>query len=211
MASLPLWYQFDIFTDNRACSWLLHHPKVSPKPARYLTTFAQYTFSIHYINGTIKVVANALSHQPDDSIASHIHFHKCDYEQRGSRLRCSPSAPTLPREYSVAIQISALRSASYVDLSPEICKMLQQGYARDAELKVIWNDEEENSLFVKEDELLFLLQQMGLHGFVYQTTIACELKLYPNTMTRPSLLILAIAEHYCVLPNSTIGNHYKRT
>ena len=65
MASLSLWPSFEIFTNNCACSWLLHHPKVSPKLARYLTIFAQYTFTIHHIHGALNVVADALSRRPD--------------------------------------------------------------------------------------------------------------------------------------------------
>ena len=77
MAPLSYGHQFDVFTDNSACSWLLHHPKVSPKLDRYLTTFAQYTFTIH-ITGAPHFVAGALSRRPSDSTTSPIQFYKCD-------------------------------------------------------------------------------------------------------------------------------------
>ena len=52
--------QFEIYTDNSACQWLLHHPKVSPKLARFLTFFAQFTFRLHHVKGQMNVVADPL-------------------------------------------------------------------------------------------------------------------------------------------------------
>ncbi|KAF1333225.1 polyprotein, partial [Globisporangium splendens] len=53
--------QFDVFTDNSACRWMLHHPKVTPKLARMLTFFSQFDFVLHHMKGSTNVVADALS------------------------------------------------------------------------------------------------------------------------------------------------------
>ncbi|KAF1314311.1 Retroelement pol polyprotein, partial [Globisporangium splendens] len=53
--------QFDVFTDNSACRWMLHHPKVTPKLARMLTFFSQFDFVLHHVKGSTNVVADALS------------------------------------------------------------------------------------------------------------------------------------------------------
>ncbi|GMF19987.1 unnamed protein product [Phytophthora fragariaefolia] len=59
---------FDIYTDNSACQWLLHHPKVSSKLARFLTYyFAQFDFTLHHLKGPMNVVADTLSRHPMDS------------------------------------------------------------------------------------------------------------------------------------------------
>ena len=52
---------FDVFTDNNACRWMLHHPMVTPKLARMLTFFSQLDFTLHHVKGTSNVVADALS------------------------------------------------------------------------------------------------------------------------------------------------------
>ena len=69
-------------------------------------------------------------------------------------VRCSPSVPTLPWKDSAVVQVATLLTASYVDSSPEVRKMLQQGW--DVELKDTWHDSEAISLFARQDELLFL-------------------------------------------------------
>ena len=69
--------KFEIFTDNSACSWLLRHPKVSAKLARYLTTFAQYTLIIVHIYDALNVVADALYRRPDATVVENFHYHKC--------------------------------------------------------------------------------------------------------------------------------------
>ncbi|KAF1328523.1 Retroelement pol polyprotein, partial [Globisporangium splendens] len=53
--------QFDVFTDNSACRWMLHHPKVTPKLARMLAFFSQLDFVLHHVKGSTNVVADALS------------------------------------------------------------------------------------------------------------------------------------------------------
>ncbi|KAF1331550.1 Retroelement pol polyprotein, partial [Globisporangium splendens] len=58
---------FDVYTDNSACSWMLHHPKVSPKMARFLTFFSQFEFVLHHVRGTSNVVADGLSRPPQES------------------------------------------------------------------------------------------------------------------------------------------------
>ena len=52
---------FSVYTDNSACRWMLHHPKVSPKMARMLTFFSQFDFVLHLVKGPSNVVADALS------------------------------------------------------------------------------------------------------------------------------------------------------
>ncbi|OWZ04564.1 Retroelement pol Polyprotein [Phytophthora megakarya] len=68
--------EFDIYTDNTACKWFLHHPKVSPKLARFLTFFAQFTFKLHHVKGQLNVVADALSRPPME-VMSNVSFHHC--------------------------------------------------------------------------------------------------------------------------------------
>ncbi|KAF1321051.1 Retroelement pol polyprotein, partial [Globisporangium splendens] len=156
--------KFDIYTDNSACSWLLKHPKVSAKLARYLTFFAQFTFTIHHVNGKLNVVADALSRRPgdDDSNLAQMKFHRCDQAcvSRGSRFRtCSSdsSDPALPGEEAM-FQVHAVIgfAESRVDLAPEVKKEFQQGYLADPEFKAVWSDEDNNSNFTKTDELLFV-------------------------------------------------------
>ncbi|KAF1313198.1 Retrotransposon nucleocapsid protein, partial [Globisporangium splendens] len=156
--------KFDIYTDNSACSWLLKHPKVSAKLARYLTFFAQFTFTIHHVNGKLNVVADALSRRPgdDDSNLAQMKFHRCDQAcvSRGSRFRtCSSdsSDPALPREEAM-FQVHAVVgfAESRVDLAPEVKKEFQQGYLADPEFKAVWSDEDNKSNFTKTDELLFV-------------------------------------------------------
>ena len=64
--------------------------------------------------------------------------------------------PTRPWEDFVATLIYALLPASYVELSPVVLKMIQQGYERDAGYKEVWNDEEASLMFFEHDELLLL-------------------------------------------------------
>ncbi|OWZ19563.1 DNA/RNA polymerase [Phytophthora megakarya] len=59
---------FDVYTDNPACSWMLHHPPVSPKMARFLTHFSPFVFTLHHLKGKANVVADALSCPPRDEI-----------------------------------------------------------------------------------------------------------------------------------------------
>ncbi|POM61410.1 polyprotein [Phytophthora palmivora] len=58
---------FDVYTDNSACSWMLHHPRVSPKMARFLTHFSQFEFTLHHVKGKANVVADALSRPPREA------------------------------------------------------------------------------------------------------------------------------------------------
>lgn len=71
---------FDVYTDNSACRWMLHHPKVSPKLARFLTFFSQFDFVLHHVRGVQNVVADALSrpvesNKESDSLSM---VHECD-------------------------------------------------------------------------------------------------------------------------------------
>ncbi|KAE9315814.1 hypothetical protein PR003_g18892 [Phytophthora rubi] len=59
---------FDVYTDNAARSRMLHHPRVSPKMAHFLTHFSQYTFTLHHVRGKMNVVADALSRPPPDGL-----------------------------------------------------------------------------------------------------------------------------------------------
>ncbi|KAF1330411.1 polyprotein, partial [Globisporangium splendens] len=78
--------QFDVFTDNSACRWMLHHPKVTPKLARMLTFFSQFDFVLHHVKGSTNVVADALSRpgpeevkQSDElPVVSTPEVHACD-------------------------------------------------------------------------------------------------------------------------------------
>lgn len=69
---------FEVFTDNSACKWLLHHPRVSPKLARYLDFFSQFEFTLHHVKGSLNVVADALSRVEVTSISSSFQVHACD-------------------------------------------------------------------------------------------------------------------------------------
>lgn len=57
--------KFDVYTDSSACSWMLYHPRVSFKMARFLTFFSEYEFMLHHVQGRSNVVADALSRPPD--------------------------------------------------------------------------------------------------------------------------------------------------
>ncbi|KAF1333192.1 polyprotein, partial [Globisporangium splendens] len=78
--------QFDVFTDNSACRWMLHHPKVTPKLTRMLTFFSQFDFVLHHMKGSTNVVADALSRpgpeevkQSDElPVVSTPEVHACD-------------------------------------------------------------------------------------------------------------------------------------
>ncbi|GMF25830.1 unnamed protein product [Phytophthora fragariaefolia] len=56
--------RFDVFTDNSACKWVLQHPRVSGRFARWLDFFASFDFKIHHRPGSQNVVADALSRPP---------------------------------------------------------------------------------------------------------------------------------------------------
>lgn len=56
--------RFEVYTDNSAFKWVLHHPMLSPEMARMLTFFFQFVFISHYIQGRSNVVADALSCPP---------------------------------------------------------------------------------------------------------------------------------------------------
>ena len=72
---------FDVYTDNNACRWMLHHPNVTPKMARMLTFFSQFNFTLHHVKGTSNMVADALSRPSvtrpaltsSESIVPHVH------------------------------------------------------------------------------------------------------------------------------------------
>ncbi|GMF39305.1 unnamed protein product [Phytophthora fragariaefolia] len=58
----------DVYTDSAACAWMLHHPRVSPKMARFMTHVSQYTFTLHHARGKMNVVADALSRPPPEGL-----------------------------------------------------------------------------------------------------------------------------------------------
>ncbi|KAF1317232.1 Integral membrane ankyrin-repeat protein, partial [Globisporangium splendens] len=62
--------QFDVFTDNSACRWMLHQPKVTPKLARMLTFFSQFDFVLRHVKGSTNVVADALSRPGPEEVKS---------------------------------------------------------------------------------------------------------------------------------------------
>jgi len=152
---------FDIYTDNSACSWLMHHPKVSAKLARYLTFLAQFNFTIHHVNGSLNTVADALSRRPGkiDVKVALVTFHRCNKScsSRASRFRSKSSAPTLLREETaVDVEVNAF-VGSHVELSPAVKKEFQDGYKQDDEFKSVWaNNDKANSKFTKESDLLFV-------------------------------------------------------
>ncbi|KAF1316466.1 putative retroelement, partial [Globisporangium splendens] len=136
----------------------------SAKLARYLTLFAQFTFTTHHVNGKLNVVADALSRRSgdDDSNLAQMKFHRCDQAcvSRGSRFRtCSSNSsdPALPGEEAM-FQVHAVVgfAESRVDLAPKVKKEFQQGYLADPEFKAVWSDEDNKSNFTKTDELLFV-------------------------------------------------------
>ena len=44
--------EFDVYTDNSACSWFLQQSGVTGRLARWLVFFSQYNFRIHHLKGT---------------------------------------------------------------------------------------------------------------------------------------------------------------
>ena len=131
---------FDIYTDNSACSWLMHHPKVSAKLARYLTFFAQFNFTIHHVNGSLNVVADALSRRPGeiDVNVALVTFHRCDKSctSRARPFRSRSPAPTLSREEAdLVVEVNHL-AGSQVELSPVAKKEFHTAYKKDDEFQV---------------------------------------------------------------------------
>ncbi|GMF31391.1 unnamed protein product [Phytophthora fragariaefolia] len=59
---------FDVYSNNVTCSWMLHHPQVSPKLACFLTHFSQYTFTLHHVRGKMNVEADGLSRSPSEGL-----------------------------------------------------------------------------------------------------------------------------------------------
>ncbi|KAF1314711.1 Retroelement pol polyprotein, partial [Globisporangium splendens] len=111
---------FILFTDNSACSWLLHHPKVSAKLARYLTFFAQFNFQIHHVSGSLNAVADALSRQPQD--VGSIQFHRCtaDCRPHALKYRSTFRATPMPKGFAggeSVPQIHSAMAASYSSIS----------------------------------------------------------------------------------------------
>lgn len=93
-------FAIKLVLDNSACQWLLHHPRVSAKLARFLTFFAEFDFTLHYLKGSMNVVADALSRPPEHAVSNAllsphmappfvntISFHTCtpDCDAFGSR------------------------------------------------------------------------------------------------------------------------------
>jgi hypothetical protein len=65
---------FEVYTDNSAWQWLLHHPKVLPKLVRFLTFGAQFTLRLHHVKAKLNVIADAPSRPPS---VDAIMFHEC--------------------------------------------------------------------------------------------------------------------------------------
>ncbi|POM80943.1 LOW QUALITY PROTEIN: Retrotransposon nucleocapsid protein [Phytophthora palmivora] len=55
---------FNVYTDNSACSWMLHHPRVSPKMARFVTHFSRFELTMHHLEGKANAVADDLLRPP---------------------------------------------------------------------------------------------------------------------------------------------------
>lgn len=142
--------EFDIYTDNSACAWLLNHPKVSPKLARFLTFFAQFSFKLHYLNGPRNVVADALSRttSPTSSLGTiHEFLGGCSVENVSSG-QDNPAT-------------SKIRSSSTLALSPFTHKAFVNAYKTDHR----YRDEyaKPTPPLEKIDEMLFIrLKNCGL-------------------------------------------------
>ena len=81
--------------------------------------------------------------------------------------------PTLPRKEAEALQVAALITASYVELSQEVRQLLQQGYVKDTEYEEAWKSSDTSSLSNKMI-CCSCAHRIRLHVFVYLTTTACE-------------------------------------
>jgi hypothetical protein len=142
---------FVLYTDNSACKWLLHHPKVSPKLARYLTFLAQFNFQLHHVKGNLNVVADALSRKPDD--VSSLQFHRCDancedlehhirrHYRRERELTLNgfefPGKKTDQETEHAQIQAATSFTWSSFEMSAETKKLFQHGYTKDPDYKVV--------------------------------------------------------------------------
>ncbi|GMF36713.1 unnamed protein product [Phytophthora fragariaefolia] len=133
----------DVYTDNAACSWMLHHPRVSPKMARFLTHFSQYTFTLHHVRGKMNVVADALSRPPPEGLE--------DEEEK---------EPPLPDETYTQVNTVDYHFVS-PHLAPETKRAFQRGYEEDPAFKQQWLEDAQNEKFVKHDGLLFFKQKKG--------------------------------------------------
>ncbi|KAF1313294.1 putative retroelement, partial [Globisporangium splendens] len=155
---------FILFTDNSACPWLLHHPKVSAKLARYLTFIAQFNFQIHHVSGSLNAVADALSRQPQD--VGSIQFHRCtaDSHPHALKYRSTFRATTMPKEFAggeSVPQIHSAMAASYssVSLAPAERNAFISACKKDKKFRDAWENQDTSDKFVKMDELLYLRTQ----------------------------------------------------
>lgn len=144
---------FDIYTDNSACQWLLHHPKVSPKLARFLAFFAQFTFRLHHVKGKLNVVADALSRPP--SLAS-VTFHDCN-SACFARTSCLRSPPEFSGESVAAAEDFQIQHASSLDISPAMQKDFERNYKADPILRSIYGNP--SKPYVKHQSLLYIIKK----------------------------------------------------
>jgi RNase H-like domain found in reverse transcriptase/Integrase zinc binding domain/Chromo (CHRromatin Organisation MOdifier) domain len=157
---------FSIYTDNSACKWLLHHPKVSAKLARYLTFFAQFQFELHHVKGSLNVVADALSRHSISNVAFTVHncdtscaqrdFHTRRHYRTQSQLTSQPfvisgeSSSPIEEE----IQNAATFTSTTVELAGDSKKEFTDRYPNDAEFGEQWK--KPSDLFYKSNGLLFV-------------------------------------------------------
>lgn len=151
---------FVLFTDNSACSWLLHHPKVSAKLARYLTFFAQFNFQIHHVSGSLNTVADALSRQPAD--VGSIQFHRCSDKCRThaaafrASFRDTPMAQQiLGGELGPQIHSATTVSHSFIKLGHSGRMSFVKSYESDGDIQEGLNSHK----FEKIDGLVYLRTQ----------------------------------------------------
>ncbi|KAF1327470.1 Retroelement pol polyprotein, partial [Globisporangium splendens] len=158
--------QFDVFTDNSACRWMLHHPKVTPKLARMLTFFSQFDFVLHHVKGSTNVVADALSRPGPEEVKQYDELpvvstpevHACDdtFGLLRLSLRCGLSG----ERRAVAVRQEQVHTVdtqwASVHLSEATKKAFQAGYSRDPSFAEVWQSREGNEKFEKRNGLLFL-------------------------------------------------------
>ncbi|KAF1328302.1 Retroelement pol polyprotein, partial [Globisporangium splendens] len=201
---------FILFTDNSACPWLLHHPKVSAKLARYLTFIAQFNFQIHHVSGSLNAVADALSRQSQD--VGSIQFHRCtaDCRPHALKYRSTFRATTMPKEFAggeSVPQIHSAMAASYssVSLAPAERNAFISAYKKDKKFRDAWENQDTSDKFVKMDELLYLRTHNNTLRLCVPEDYQLRTKIIALSMIQPSQRIQVSVEHASEMCNGTIG------
>ena len=105
---------FDLYTDNSAVTYFLSQRSLTPRQARWIQKFAEYTFNLYHLPGPRNVAADALSRRPD-----HLPEFKLTSEQ-------------LHQACANSLQSSLIQlSISHVVSSSSLCPLRQSGPSGD--------------------------------------------------------------------------------